>query len=239
MRTRTTYLALRCQCLSILFTVGMSLTPSIASAQQHVLLRASDGWVVASDVYGGGAHGLVLAHGGRLTKESWRAQAERLAAAGNSVIAIDLRGFGQSQTPPNAVASDSRKELDVIAAIDYLRSQGAVRISLVGGSMGGDAAADATTTVAPGYVDCLVLLSSAGGERPDQIRARKVLVIAARDDQRSNGERRFPNLEAGYNKITVPKALLRLEGTAHAQAIFDTPDGEKATEAILRLLSAP
>lgn len=217
--------------------LALSMTPIDAAAQQQVSLRADDGWVLSADVYGTGPHGLVLIHGGRLTKESWRPQAKRFQAAGYHVVALDLRGFGLSQAVPAAGASEDRKELDVVAAVAYLKQHGALEVSLIGGSMGGDAAADAAAALATGAVDCLVLLSSAGGARPDQVKARKILVVAARDDQRSAGERRWPNIEAGYKRVPVPKSVLLLEGTAHAQAIFDTPDGDAVTAAILQFLS--
>ncbi len=217
----------------------LGMTSIGAIAQQRVSLHADDGWMLAADVYGSGPRGLVLIHGGLLTKESWRKQAERFRIAGYFIIAIDLRGFGHSREAPAVGVSEERKDLDVVAAVNYLLLNGAHTVSLIGGSMGGDAAADAARSMPSGSVDCLVLLSSAGGDKPEQVKARKILVVAARDDQRSNGERRWPNIKAGYERLTAPKSLLLVEGTAHAQAIFDTPDGERVTEAILRFLSEP
>jgi pimeloyl-ACP methyl ester carboxylesterase len=207
--------------------------------QARITLQASDGWAIAADHYGSGPRGLVLVHGGRLTKESWEREARRFVATGYHVLAPDLRGFGKSQVRPSASVSEEHTARDVIAAVQYLRAHGAITISLIGGSMGGDAAADASWGDVGGAVDCLVLLSSAGGTAPERIRARTVLVIAARDDQRSNGDRRFPTIQAGYDRISAPKSFLALHGAAHAQAMLDTRDGEKIVEGMLRCLAAP
>jgi pimeloyl-ACP methyl ester carboxylesterase len=230
---------LRVSPVLILGAAALAALPRGAEAQQRVSVRAADGWEVAAVVYGSGPNGLVLVHGGRLTKESWGAQADQFRRAGFHVIAIDLRGFGQSKAPPATGAFEESKALDVIAAVDYLKRLGARRISLVGGSMGGDAAADASAMLAVGDIDRLVLLSSAGGSTPDRVKARQTLLVATRDDQRSNGDRRWPGIRAGYERLPEPKTLLLLDGTAHAQAIFDTHDAEEVTALILRFVSNP
>jgi len=72
-----------------------SLTISLASAQETINFPAEYGGRVYADIYGKGDRGVVLAHGGRFTKESWKNQAEVLADAGFRVLAIDFRGRGQ------------------------------------------------------------------------------------------------------------------------------------------------
>jgi hypothetical protein len=51
-------------------------------AQQTVSFHTEDNGRVCADVYGKGEHAVVLAHGGRFNKESWRAQARALASKG-------------------------------------------------------------------------------------------------------------------------------------------------------------
>ena len=72
-------------------------------AQQHVSFATEDGGKICADVYGKGKRAVVLAHGGRFTKESWRPQAEVLAAKGFKVVAFDFRGFGCSTGPGDKV----------------------------------------------------------------------------------------------------------------------------------------
>jgi pimeloyl-ACP methyl ester carboxylesterase len=68
------------------------LLPGLAGAQQHVSFSTQDGGVVHADVYGRGDRGLVLAHGGRFNKESWKEQAPAFLNAGFCVLAINFRG---------------------------------------------------------------------------------------------------------------------------------------------------
>ena len=49
-----------------------------AAAQKHVSFPTQDGGLVYGDAYGEGARGVVLAHGGRFNKESWRSRREYL-----------------------------------------------------------------------------------------------------------------------------------------------------------------
>lgn len=129
-----------------------------ALAQSTVSFPTEDGGVVFADLYGSGDRAVVLAHGGRFTKESWAKQAPLLVAAGFEVLAIDFRGRGKSHGPGDKDPSDAQLEMDVIAAVRYLHQTGAKSVSIVGGSMGGTAAGDASIASKPGEIDRLVLL---------------------------------------------------------------------------------
>jgi alpha/beta hydrolase family protein len=118
---------------------------SLVTGQEPVSFRSQDGAVIYADVYGKGDRGVVLAHGGRFNKESWTKQAVVIAAAGFRVVAIDFRGYGQSRGPGQSDIFTAPLHLDVLAAVRYLRTAGARSISLVGGSLGGGAAADAAS----------------------------------------------------------------------------------------------
>ena len=64
-----------------------------AYAQQTVTIPVPGATkVVRGDLYGSGSSGVILAHGGGRTKESWRKQAPALTDAGFVVLAIDFRG---------------------------------------------------------------------------------------------------------------------------------------------------
>src|SRR5437870_3897746 len=45
---------------------------TVTAAQQATSFPTEDGGLISADLYGKGARGVVLAHGGRFTKESWR-----------------------------------------------------------------------------------------------------------------------------------------------------------------------
>jgi len=95
------------------------LLPSLAGAQQHVSFSTQDGGVVHADVYGRGGRGLVLAHGGRFNKESWKEQVPAFLNAGFRVLAINFRGRGQSRGP-QFKSGEEGAEYDVLAAVRYL-----------------------------------------------------------------------------------------------------------------------
>jgi pimeloyl-ACP methyl ester carboxylesterase len=179
----------------------------------------------------------VLAHGGRFDKSSWRKQAQALAEAGFRAVAIDFRGRGQSRGGPDP-KSDEAVHLDVLAAVHYLRQTGASTVSVVGGSFGGGAAAQASVVSAPGEIDRIVLLAHSAIDEPERMKGRK-LFITSRDDPSASGAPRLLKIRDQYERAPGPKELVILEGSAHAQFIFDTDQGERLMREILRFLTAP
>ncbi len=213
----------------------------LAAAQEHVSFPTQDGGLIYADMYGTGDRGVVLAHGGRFNKESWEKQARALAAAGFRVLAIDFRGYGQSRGPGQSDPLSAPLHFDVLAAVRYLRKTGAKTVSVVGGSMGGGAAGDASIHTKPSEIDRLVFLGSlaslASGP-PEKMKGRK-LFITCRDDLGPGDKPRLPKIREQYEKAPGPKELVILECSAHAQFIFATEQGERLMREILRFLSAP
>lgn len=207
-----------------------------AAAQQLVSFPTQDGGIVYADLYGKGERGVVLAHGGRFTKESWAKQAQVLRKAGFRVLAIDFRGHGQSRGSQSK-SDDDGAEYDVLAAVRYLHKTGAKTVSVVGASFGGAAAADASIDGEPGEIDGLVLLAAWTDRSPEKMKGRKLFIVA-QDDANDEGPR-LPKIRANYEKTTGPKELIILDGSAHAQFIFDTSQGERLMREILRFLSEP
>ena len=206
---------------------------------EEVSFPAQDGGVVYADLYGQGERGVVLAHGGRFTKESWKLQAPLLADAGFRVVAIDFRGRGKSHGGPGWKAPSSEGvEFDVLAAVRYLWQSGAQSVSIVGGSFGGWASALASVKAKPGEIDRMVLLASAGIDEPERMPGAKLFIVA-REDMRGGGVLRLPEIRDQYERATDPKELVILEGSAHAQFIFETDQGERLMQEILRFLSQP
>jgi type 1 glutamine amidotransferase/dienelactone hydrolase len=204
----------------------------------RVSFPTPDGGVVHAELYGRGDRGVVLAHGARFNKESWEKQAHVLAKAGFLVLAIDFRGYGQSRGPGQSQPLAAPLHLDVLAAVRYLHKTGAKAVSVIGASMGGGAAADASAEAKPGEIDRLVLLGSGAGQKPEKMKGRK-LFITSRDDLGPGDQPRLPRIREQYEKAPGPKELVILEGAAHAQYIFATDQGERLTHEILRFLSAP
>jgi pimeloyl-ACP methyl ester carboxylesterase len=209
----------------------------LVSAQQAISFATEDGGRVCAELYGQGARDVVLAHGGRFTKESWRDQARVLASEGFRVLAIDFRGIGCSTGPGLADSDGPPFENDVLAAVRYLKAHGGKAVSVVGGSFGGGAAGDASIKSAPGEIDRIVFLGAAPNLSAEKLKSR-ALFIVARDDANGAGPR-LPGIRAQYEKAPQPKELIVLDGSAHAQFLFQTDQGARVMREILRFLTMP
>ena len=166
---------------SLLAIAAVCAFAATALAQQPVTFSTEDGATIAALQYGSGKRAVLLVHGGRFTKESWAKQVPAFKSAGYAVLAIDLRGFGQSHGPGEKDPSTEQQALDVLAAVHYMHGHGAKTVSIVGGSMGGSAAGDASITSRPGEIDRIVFLGAAPNLPGERLHSR-ALFIVARDD---------------------------------------------------------
>jgi alpha-beta hydrolase superfamily lysophospholipase len=201
-----------------------------------VTFPTEDGGAVTGHLYGRGKRGVVLVHGGRYRKESWRQQANLLTDAGFRVLSIDLRGFGNSKGPGHEDVYSAPLHLDVLAAVRYLREQGARSVAVIGGSLGGGAGADAVTEARPGEIDRLITLGGLmWNKSPEKVNV-PLLVIITKDDASGSGPR-LPGIQASFDKIPPgQKRIEILEGSAHAQAMFETNDSDLIMEMIIKFL---
>jgi pimeloyl-ACP methyl ester carboxylesterase len=152
-------------------SLALALTRLIA-AQQPISFPTQDGGRICADLYGKGNRAVVLAHGGRFNKESWRDQAHALVSHGFRALAIDFRGFGCSSGPGQADFDNAPFENDVAAAVRYLKTHGAKTVSVVGGSFGGGAAGDASVKSATGEIDRIVFLGAAPNLSAEKLKSR-------------------------------------------------------------------
>lgn len=220
---------------ALLPILAMLLLPIGSLAQKTVSFPTEDGGLIYADDYGSGARAVVLAHGGRFNKESWEKQARILQLAKFRVLAIDFRGYGQSRGPGDSNPMGAPLQLDVLAAVRYLRKTGATSVSVVGGSMGGSAAGDASIASRPGEIDRIVMLGAAPDGPADQLKSASLFIVA-RDDT-SGDSLRLPGIQAQYDKAPQPKELIVLDGSAHAQYLFQTDQADRVMREILRFLS--
>ena len=194
---------------------------------REVSFPTSDGGHVFASIYGAGDHAVVLAHGAVFNKESWAEQSGLLMKEGFRVLAIDFRGYGKSQ----AGSQKGALHLDVLAAVRYLHDQGARRVSVVGGSMGGGAAARAAAEATEGEIDRLILLAHAPIRRPQDLQGRKLFLV-------SGGDRLSRSVQQQYEAAPQPKKLVVLAGDAHAQHIFRTDHADELTQLIVDWLKS-
>lgn len=204
---------------------------TLFATPKEVSFATQDGGVVYGDLYGTGDRGVVLAHGARFDKASWKDQATQVANAGFTVVAIDFRGYGKSRGGPKSSSPQDEMHLDVLAAADYLRGRGVKTVAVIGASMGGRAAANAVVKGPPGTIDRLILLAPAPTANPERITGPKLFAAA-------QGDPITPQVREQYQKAPEPKELLILDGAAHAQFLFTTNQGERLMKEILRFLAA-
>lgn len=117
------------------------------SSCKKTTLLASDGAELAADYYpvAGSTRGVMLLHMMPSTRTSWGVFAERLAKAGFSAVAIDLRGHGESVGGPDGYRSFTDAEHqasinDVTAGVNFLRARGVEEIVCIGASIGANLA---------------------------------------------------------------------------------------------------
>ncbi len=222
-------------CLSLALCLLLSWV-DVSFAQTTISFPTSDGGVVFADLYGSGERAVVLAHGGQFDKESWAPQAKELVAAGFEVLAIDFRGYGKSHGPGDKDVLSAPLYLDVLAAVLYLHAHGAKSVSVVGGSMGGWAAGDASIESKPGEIDRVVMLGAAPNEPAEKLKSASLFIVA-RDDSSGGDERRLPGIQKQYEQAPQPKKLIVLDGSAHAQFLFKTDQGERVMREIVDWLN--
>jgi pimeloyl-ACP methyl ester carboxylesterase len=198
-----------------------------AQSPQDVSFATADGGMIDADLYGQGTQGVVFAHGAVFNKQSWAPLAKRIASLGYRALAIDFRGYGNSKSGNDAYGLDQ----DVLAAVHWLHAQGVKSVSVVGGSMGGGAAARAATEVERGQIDKLILLSPVPIEHPEQLKAGSILYIASRDESLA------AEIRQQYAEAPQPKQLVLLGGSAHAQNIFATTQAQHLSDVIVHFLT--
>lgn len=182
-------------------------TGSAATTMQRITIDGSPALR-----WGDGAYGVVLAHGASYDAISWRRQARAIAAAGNTVVAVE-------DISPDAIA----------AAVRYLQDDGHPRVALVGASAGADATL-ALATAQPDLPDQLILLSP--NVPVDGLGSEPKLFIASRDERVGGVSPELARTAPGsQNKAIV------LPGKAHAQAIFRGPRGAKVLQTIIDRLA--
>ena len=225
--------------VAVLTTGSAARSQSASPSFKQISFPTQDGGLIYANLYGSGERGVVLAHGGRFNKESWDTQARILVKAGFRVLAIDFRGRGQSRGGAGTQASDDGLRFDVLAAIRYLRTSGAKTVSVIGASFGGGAAAEAAVEAEPDEIDRLILLAHSPIDKPEQMKGRKLFILTREDFSGDNKIPRLPRIRDQYERAPGPKELILLDGSAHAQLIFETEQGERLMREILRFLATP
>jgi alpha-beta hydrolase superfamily lysophospholipase len=202
---------------------------SPAEAYTRVTLTTDDGVSLAATVWeppGQPLAGIVLVHGPSRTRRDWDRLAEQLAMRGFVVIAVDLRGHGDSGAP-GAPGDLATMALDVTAAAMHLLSRPDVRpgLGVVGASAGGTLAVLATRSVPSvrSFVFLSTPLDFRGLRVEEPLRKageRAALVIASNEDvYAARSARALAEIGPG------PRELMLVEGAGHgARILASRPD---------------
>ncbi len=159
-------------------------------------------------VWGKGKSAVLLAHGAAFDAASWQPQAARIARAGNLVVSLE------------DIAPES-----ILAAVGFLREdRSAASVALIGASAGADASLQALA-MDPGAVDQLITLSV--NSTADDLGDEPKLFIASEAEPVADLSTELAASSEGSGN----EALI-LPGSAHAQAIFDGDQADRAISAI-------
>ncbi|MFQ5802896.1 MAG: alpha/beta hydrolase [Candidatus Methylomirabilales bacterium] len=233
--------------LFVLLTVLSTLTPSWAA--ERVTILAADGAVLIGDLYlpalpaGQKAPLVVLLHMLSRHRGDWQPFIPRLTAKGNAVLAMDLRGHGESIQKDSARlrwrsfsrADYARMPVDLLETLDALAAYrnriNLNRVAVIGASIGCNVALVAAADRQA--IRALVLLSPGldyrGIKTEEAMRRygqRPILLMAGEADSYSaNSTRTLYTLAAG------PKEIKIYGGPAHGTRIL-----ERSPDAITLLL---
>ncbi len=197
-----------------------------AQEQQSVSFVTTDGGEIYANYFHAGPIAVVLAHGAIFNKESWQGLIEDLLENNISVLSIDFRGYGQSK----AGKRPADKYEDILAGVHFLNKKPEITyVSVLGASMGGAAAAQASIHSKVGDINHLILLSPAAFSAPEKIKSN-TFYIASKNESIIN------NVKGLFQKTPEPKKIHLLEGNAHAQHIFKTSQSEALTELIIHFI---
>lgn len=230
-------------------------TPSVSLPENlrgssAVSFRSSDGIALEGRVFGTGSIGVVLAHGVEdVAQGQWFSFAYILEQHGYRAMTFNLRGFcprdlygcsAGSNDPPNTWH-------DVKAAVDYLRGQGAVKVFLIGSSLGARSILWAATQ--PGVDVAGVIPISAGlkaasryspeydltPEMLHRIDAPKLFMAGESEPEAADGARML------YAASNQPKRLALLPSAHHGTELVTAAEPDvmaEATKLILDFIAA-
>lgn len=156
-----------------------------------------------------GNYGVVMSHGAAYDAESWTSQGSTIAE--NGMVAL-------------AVEDNSAESLT--AAAEYLEDQYDLNgVALLGASAGGQTAVQAAADNANTF-DQLILLSPAGGDVSQLGNIPKLFIY-------SDDEGLADSIRQMARESSEPVKTVTVPGSAHAQAIFDGSNADRATQAII------
>lgn len=203
-----------------------------ASVPTHdVTFTTPDGVRLDGTLYGSGTTGVVLSHQVNGQQSQWMYFARVLAAHGYLALTFDFRGHGASEGTPDT----AKEDIDLRAAVKFLRGQGAKQIALMGASLGGAI----TLRVAATEPVVAVATLSAVAQWSTQpvtdaiikaIKAPKLFINSKLDPAAGDTQHM-------YDVAAAPKAIHLYEGNEHGVALFGGANGDDLDQRLLTFMA--
>jgi pimeloyl-ACP methyl ester carboxylesterase len=213
-------------------------TVTLVALGNKVTFTTEDGVQLAGTLFGEGEPAVILAHQGTTgaNQMDWYAFAQVLEEHGYTALAFDFRGHGKSSGLPDR----NKLDLDLAAALQFIRDQEHTRIVCIGASMGG------TTCIRMALdgekFEGLVALSSAmitaygtgirvSEEELASLTVPKLFITAEKDSSLV-----INDITRMYESSPEPKALHLLPGSVHGTDLFDTDTSDELTTILMEFL---
>jgi pimeloyl-ACP methyl ester carboxylesterase len=223
--------------LGLCFLIWVSL-PTTAQSATPVEVTAPDGLVLKGDWYLVDAQRptVLLLHQLYANRTSWNSYIGTLTGAGFNVLAVDLRGHGQTRGRTNW-----GKALDDVAVwTSWLRNTAGVRgdaISMMGSSIGSalaivgcgrDSACRTAIAISPGWSYYGIAVE---GVLKNELQGRQILIIYAQRD-------RFPALGVPRMVAAAPQVIVeqKYAGNTHGMNLL-SQQADTAVPAIVNWLA--
>jgi len=202
--------------LRIALIAALAIPSALAAESRSVEIESSDGWTLAGTLWQDdeGAPSVLLLHQCNADRSMYEELGGKLADAGFRVLAIDFRGFGESQ---GDVVRDSFPE-DVEAAYQFLSEGDGDVFGALGASCGGSE----VIKIANAHPEIRRLgFLSAGLSAIDkrdamQLTSQAMLFIAAKGDPRA-----AESAGTVVYRIRSRGKLLLYDGDAHGYPLFE------------------
>jgi len=204
---------------------------SISLEIREVSFITEDNIKIAGRIFGKSESAVILSHMYPTDQTSWDAFANRLMKNGYEAMTFDFRGYGKSEGKKDI----DRIYIDLTAALDFIRDDGAKSIVLIGASMGGTVS---LFVASQNKVDGVITISA-----PVEFRGLKAGNLKNIDCAKlfSAGEKDGSAAQSAkylYENSTDPRELVIYPTDGHGTYIFDGPYGEELSNKIFDFLHA-
>jgi pimeloyl-ACP methyl ester carboxylesterase len=198
-----------------------------------VRFETDDGIELTGEFRGTGSLGVVLAHAFPEDRASWADFADLLQEKGYLTLNFDFRGYGGSAGDRD-IPETWR---DVLAATSRLRARGAVRIVLIGASMGGTASlVAASRTTVNGVIVLSAPTAFMGLSAPPEVLAAidepKLFLAASGDGSAAQSAQALYEQSSGAKRVEI------VTGDGHGTELLEGGQSEVVRNLILQFLSA-